>query len=81
MKKKESKIELVIEVELLTLLIYFLILSMLLPAFYVMVDFVLSFLLIDMFYVRLKNTKSKSSYVYLIVGIILLVTAIIEYVR
>lgn len=80
--KKENNVGVMIEAELLILLVYFLILSAIIPDFYTVVEFIVSFLLLDMSYNNFYvDHKSKLGIIYLTSGIIMLVTTVITYVR
>lgn len=77
-KKQINQIGLFIQIILLVILVYFLTLLIFIPQFQNVVDYILSFLLITMAYNNYKIYKRKNlTFIYGIVGLLLLIVAIV----
>ncbi len=76
---KKNSVGLIIEAILLLMLFYFFIVSLIIPELYKVVEYIIAFLLIDMSYNALSvNKKDKLGIIEFIVGIIFIVTLVLQ---
>ena len=79
---KKQNIGLVVETVLLFLLLYFLIMSLIIKELYQVVEYITSFLLLNLGYNNFYiNKKNKIGIIFLVCGIIMLVTTMVSYGR
>ena len=77
-EKKKNSIGLITEAIILFALLYFVIVSMILPELYKMVEYLIALLLLNMSYNSLSiNKKDKVGIIQFIIGIILIVTLVL----
>ena len=75
---KKNSIGLITEAIILFALLYFVIVSMILPELYKMVEYLIALLLLNMSYNSLSiNKKDKVGIIQFIIGIILIVTLVL----
>ena len=74
----KNSVGLIIEAILLFLLMYFIIISLIIPELYKVVEYIIAFLLIDMSYNQLSiNKKDRLGIIEFILGIILIVALVL----
>lgn len=75
---KKNSVGLIIETIILFALLYFVIVSMILPELYKVVEYLIALLLLNMSYNSLSvNKKDKVGLIQFIIGIILIVTLVL----